>query len=51
MVCAGRGYFRTVMFEELCQHFEAGQYLEMDAGHLMPMETPDLVADLLLSRL
>lgn len=51
VVRAGRGYFPTAMFEELCQHLEAGQYVELDAGHLMPMEAPGLVADLLLSRL
>ena len=50
VVRAGRGYFPTVMFENLCQDLEAGRFLELDAGHLMPMETPGLVADLLLSQ-
>lgn len=51
VVRAGRGYFPAAMFENLCQHLEAGRFLELDAGHLMPMEAPGLVADLLLSQL
>ncbi len=50
VVRAGRGYFPTEMFENLCQCLEAGRFLELDAGHLMPMEAPGLVADLLLSQ-
>lgn len=51
VVRAGRGYFPTAMFEELCGHLEAGRFFELDAGHLMPMEAPGLVAELLLSQL
>lgn len=50
VVRAAKGYFPTPMFEALCEQLEFGQFLELDAGHLMPMEAPELVADLLLSQ-
>jgi len=49
VVRAGRGYLPAELFEELCRHLPAGRYLELDGGHLLPMEAPDRVAELLLS--
>ena len=47
VVRAGRGYLPADLFEELCRHLPAGRYLELDGGHLLPMEAPDRVAELL----
>ncbi len=49
VVRAGRGYFPVAMFEALCQRLPASRFLELDAGHLLPMEAPDPVAELLLA--
>lgn len=48
VVRAARGYFPSSMFEELCARLAKGRFLELDGGHLLPMEAPGLVADLLL---
>lgn len=49
VVRAGRGYFPVAMFEALCQRLPVSQFLELDAGHLVPMEAPELTAELLLT--
>ena len=48
LVHAGRGYFPTVLHEKFAARFQNGEFLNADAGHLMPLEDPEYCAELLL---
>ena len=47
LVRAGRGMFLPPIFEHLAGLFPNCTYRVADAGHLLPMEAPDLVTALL----
>ncbi|MCZ6710009.1 MAG: alpha/beta hydrolase [Gammaproteobacteria bacterium] len=47
LIRAGQGFFPPVIFEHLAGLFPNCTYRVVDAGHLLPMESPDLVLDLL----
>jgi pimeloyl-ACP methyl ester carboxylesterase len=47
LVRAGQGMFPPVIFEHLAGLFPDCTYQVVDAGHLLPMEAPDLVIELL----
>jgi pimeloyl-ACP methyl ester carboxylesterase len=46
---AGRGNFPREFIERFCAEADAFECRSLDAGHLMPMTAPDLVADELLA--
>ena len=48
---AGRGYFPPKVFRETAERMLRGEAVEMDAGHLAPMEEPTRVADLVREKL
>jgi pimeloyl-ACP methyl ester carboxylesterase len=47
LIRAGRGLFPPTIFEHLARLFPDCTYQVVDAGHLLPMEAPDLVIELL----
>jgi pimeloyl-ACP methyl ester carboxylesterase len=47
LVRAGRGFFPPVIFEHLARLLPNCTYQVVDAGHLLPMEAPALVIELL----
>ncbi len=47
LIRAGQGFFPPIIFEHLAGLFPNCTYKVVDAGHLLPMEDPDLVLDLL----
>jgi pimeloyl-ACP methyl ester carboxylesterase len=47
LIRAGQGYFPPVIFEHQARLFPDCTYKVVDAGHLLPMEAPDLVLELL----
>lgn len=48
LVHAGQGHFPPPFHELFASRFQNGSYLVVDAGHLMPLESPALCAELLL---
>ena len=48
-VHAKQGFFPEVFFRELATLFPQGQFYQIDAGHMLPLEAPDAVVELLLS--
>jgi pimeloyl-ACP methyl ester carboxylesterase len=42
---AQQGNFPRVFYEELCRKMAKAEIVDADAGHLIPMERPDWVAD------
>lgn len=49
VVRAARGYLPTFLFDALRERLPVCHYREIEAGHLLPMEAPDPVSELLLS--
>ncbi len=49
LVHAGRGYFPLLLHEKFAAQFQNGEFLNADAGHLMPLEVPEYCAELLLA--
>jgi pimeloyl-ACP methyl ester carboxylesterase len=47
LIRAGKGVFPPAIFEHLAGLFPNCTYQAVDAGHLLPMEAPDLVLELL----
>lgn len=47
LVRAGQGFFPPIIFEHLAGLFPNCTYKVVDAGHLLPMEAPELVIELL----
>ena len=48
-VHAKQGFFPEVFFRKLATLFPQGQFYQIDAGHMLPLEAPDAVVELLLS--
>lgn len=48
VVQATRGFFPITLFRELAATFPEGSLTLVEGGHLLPMEIPELTADLLL---
>jgi pimeloyl-ACP methyl ester carboxylesterase len=47
LIRAGQGMFPPIIFEHLAALFPDCTYQVVDAGHLLPMEAPDLVMELI----
>lgn len=45
---AGQGFFPEIFFREVTALFPHNRFVQVDGGHMLPLEVPDLVADLLL---
>ena len=45
LLWAARGNFPLEIFEDVCSRLPHGELVELDAGHLIPMEKPEWVVD------
>lgn len=50
LVHARRGFFAADFFRGVTTLFPHNRFLQLDAGHMLPLEVPDLVVDVLLDR-
>jgi len=47
-VHARQGFFAEDFYRRICAEFPYGEFAQLDAGHMLPLEAPQAVADLIL---
>ena len=48
-VHAANGFFAEPFYRRICAEFPRGEFAQLEAGHMLPLEVPELVADLILN--